>query len=151
MLDLDHPLAPHIFRASRLLDGVLVRGQQMSVSPSAVRAELLAECLPLFAEMRELARAQFGDRAQFILQAVEEHEAGLRRLAELGDGRITEDRRDGEGDCPACRTPIMKFDAYAGLRGHEPHFVIFCPKCDDVYTDARDKLRSFEGFGTDGI
>ena len=48
MLDLNHPMSKHIFRASGLLDGLLVRGQRMSVSPSAERLKLLAECLPLF-------------------------------------------------------------------------------------------------------
>jgi hypothetical protein len=56
---LDHPMTQYIFQASGLMDGVMVRGQKMSVSPSVVRTELLAECLPLFAEMRELARTQF--------------------------------------------------------------------------------------------
>ena len=151
MLDLEHPLTPHIFRASGLIDGVMARGQRMSVSPSTVRAELLAECLPLFAEMRELAEAQFADRAQFIRQAVEEYETGIRRLAALGGGRLTEDRRDGEGNCPFCGTRITKFDAYVGLPGHKPEFVIFCSKCDELFMPAQTKLGSFEGFGTDGI
>lgn len=150
MLDLDHPMTPHVFRASRLVDGVMVRGQRMSVAPSAVRAEILAECLPLFEEMRQLATAHFTDRAQFILQAVAEYEVGIRALAALGDGRITEDRRDGEGNCPYCGTPITKFDAYAG-RSRPPHFVILCPKCDELFMPALMRLRDFEGFGTEAI
>jgi hypothetical protein len=148
MLNLDHPLTPHVFRASGLIDGVMVRGQRMSVSPSTVRAELLAECLPLFAEMRELACAQFGSRAQFLLQAIAEYELGIRRLAGLGEGQITEDRRDGEGNCPYCGTPIMKFDAFAGSPGLDPHYIILCAKCDGLYSDAKEKLESSDGFGT---
>jgi hypothetical protein len=151
MLNLDHPLTQHIFRASGLIDGIMVRGQRMSVSPSAVRAELLAECLPLFAEMRELAVAQFSNRAQFLLQAVEEYELGIRQLAALGDGRLTEDRRDGEGNCPYCDNPIMKFDAYAGMNSLPPHYVILCNTCTNLYSDPLDKLRGFDGFGTEAI
>lgn len=106
MLDLSHPMTKHVFRTSGLLHGVMVRGQRMSVSPSAVRAELLAECLPLFAEMRELARTWFGKRTAYILEAVDEYETAIRALAGLGEGRIAEDRRDGEGECPVCGTPI---------------------------------------------
>jgi hypothetical protein len=151
VLDLEHPLTPHVFRASDLIDGVMVCGQQMSVAPNSVRAELLAECLPLFAEMRELATAQFGKKVQFLLQAIEEYEEGIRRLAALGDGQITEDRRNGEGNCPYCGTTITKFNAYAGSPRLEPHFIILCPKCDDLFMPALQKLRSFEGFGTDAI
>lgn len=151
MLDLSHPLTQHIFRASGLIDGVMVRGQQMSVAPSAVRATLLAECAPLFAEMRELAVAHFSNRVQFLIQAIEEYEHGIRELAALGDGLITEDRRDGEGNCPYCKAPIMKFDAFVGNPRLGPHYIILCNHCDDLYTPALDKLRGWEGFGTEAI
>ncbi|APR75886.1 Hypothetical protein A7982_01233 [Minicystis rosea] len=97
------------------------------MSPSAVRAELLAECLPLFAEMRELARAHFGEQAAFILSAVDEYETASRALAGLGDGRITEDRRDGEGACPACDTPITKF--------HSDYWLPLCGECDKAFME----------------
>jgi hypothetical protein len=54
MLDLSHPFSKHVFRAAGLVGDVLKRGQQMSLAPSAAREELLAQCLPLFNEMREL-------------------------------------------------------------------------------------------------
>lgn len=148
MLNLSHPLTPHIFRASGLIDGVMIRGQVMSVSPSTVRIELLAECLPLFAEMRTLARAQFGSRTAFILQAVDEYEAGVRQLAALGGGGITEDRRDGEGGCPHCRTPIMKFDPLPGMKDPSIRVIILCAKCTELYDGPKEKLESSEGFGT---
>jgi hypothetical protein len=123
----------------------------MSVSPSTIREELLAECLPIFAEMQTLAVNQFPDRAQFLLQAIEEYKAGIERLAALGEGRITEDRRDGEGNCPYCATPITKFDAYAGSHTLPPHYVILCSKCHELFMPPHDKLSGFEGFGTEAI
>lgn len=148
MLDLSHPMTKHVFRAAGLMGGVLVRGQKMSVSPSAVRADHLAECLPLFAEMRELARVRFGNRAAYILAAVDEYEAAVRSLAELGGGRISEDRRDGEGDCPACGTPITRFRPIPDCKGSEDHWIILCGECDKPFMAAHEKLDSSEGFGT---
>jgi hypothetical protein len=80
MLELSHPFSKHIFHASGLLGGVLKRGQQMSLAPSAIREELLAECLPLFNEMRELNAQHFG-ASGFIAQAIEECASGIRQLA----------------------------------------------------------------------
>lgn len=151
MLDLDDPMTPHVFRASNLMDGVMGRGQKMSVSPSAVRAELLAECLPLFAEMRELAGVRFGEWAPFILAAVDEYEAAIRALAGLGGGQITEDRRDGQGRCPACGTPITRFQPLPGCKGFEDHWIILCGECDKPFMEAHAKLGSSEGFGTFAI
>ncbi len=148
MLDHSSPMAKHIVRASHLTDGVKKRGQQMSVSPSIVRAELLAECLPLFEEMRELARTQFRKKAAYILAAVDEYEVAIRALAALGDGKITEDRRNGEGECPVCGTPITKFRPLPHNKAFENHWIILCGNCDEPFMAADIKLDSFEGFGT---
>ncbi|WP_020467924.1 hypothetical protein [Zavarzinella formosa] len=139
MLRLDHPMTPHIFRASGLMDGVMVRGQNMSVSPSAVRAELLAECLPLFTEMREVAWMWFADEVPFILAAVDEYEAAIRALAGLHGGQITEDRRDGKGACPVCGTPITYYRKWK---------IVLCGECDKPFMAAHSKLDSSEGFST---
>jgi hypothetical protein len=148
MLDLSHPMADHIFHASGLMDGVMARGQVMTVSPSTVRAELLAACLPLFAEMRELARTQFLEQATFIGTAVDEYEAAIRELAGMGNGRIIEDRRDGKGNCPACGTPILKFQPLPDIKGFEDCWTILCSKCNKPFMAAHRKLDSSEGFGT---
>jgi hypothetical protein len=139
MLGLDHPMTQHVFLASGLMDGVMIRGQRMSVSPSVVRAELLAECLPLFAEMRELAHAMFGKRAAFIATAVDEFEVAIRTLAGQGGGRITDDRHDGTGSCPLCDTVITHYPE---------HRIILCGGCVKPFMAAHDKLDSSEGFGT---
>jgi hypothetical protein len=141
MLDLDHPMTEHIFRASMLIDGVMVRGQRMSVAPSAVREQLLAECLPLFAEMRKLNAEHFAMSA-FIAQAIDEYEAGIRTLAGLAGGRIGKDVLDGAKRCPACGTRITRYPKY--------HLVL-CGKCDNLFLPAKEKLCSLDGFGTDAI
>ena len=138
MLNLSHPITEHIFRASGLMDGVMRRAQLMSVSPSTVRAGLLAECLPLFTEMRELARIHFGGAAS-IAAAVDEYEAAIRTLAGLGGGRIDEDRRDGTGSCPVCGTTITHYPEYR---------IVLCAECDKPFMAAYEKLDSSEGFCT---
>lgn len=139
MLDLDDPTSRQIVQASRLMDGVMVRGQRMTVSPSSVRTRLLDECIPLFAEMRDLARSGFAGESGAILRAIDDYEAGIRAVASLGGGRIMEDRRDGKGNCQVCRSPIKHF------RGTN---IVLCPKCDEHFMPAHSKLDSPEGFGT---
>lgn len=141
MLDPTHPRTKHICRASSIIDSIMARGQQMTVSPSSIRATLLEECLPLFAQLRELNRIHFGD-AVFIAQAINAYETGIRNVASLGNGLITEDRRDGNGDCPYCGTPIAK---------HPNYSLILCIKCDELFMVAKEELSSSEGFGTVAI
>ena len=119
MLDLDHPMTEHVFTASGLIDGVMQFGQVVTVAPSTVRAELLAQCLPLFTEMRHLARTYFAESGWFILGAISEYEAGICKLATLGNCGITEDRRNGEGNCPYCGEAIPKFQPLPGSTGWE--------------------------------
>jgi hypothetical protein len=138
MLNLNSPTTGDpIFRASGLLDGVKVRGRRMSVSPSVVRAELLVECLALFDEMRALAGAQFSRQVEFITAAVDEYEAAIRTLAGLGNGRITEDRRDGTGLCPVCSTAIYARNG-----------IVLCDTCNEPLWSPDKKLESPEGFCT---
>lgn len=128
-----------IFRASALMDGVMRRGQRMSVSPSDVRKRLLAECLPLFAEMRDLAANWFGKQVQFIFAAVEEYENAIRTLSEAGDGQIEEDRRAADGPCVVCGTAITVMKDYG---------LVFCRTCDEPFMAAYKKLDSSDGFAT---
>jgi hypothetical protein len=139
MLDLSYPITQYRFQASGLMDGVMARGQRMSVSPSVVRAELLTECRPLFAAMRELARSQFSKQATFIIAAVDEYEAAILDLAALGGGCITVDRRDGTGSCPVCGTAITHYPK---------HRIVLCGECDKPFMAAYGKLDSSAGFGT---
>ena len=132
-------MTQHVFQASGLMDAVMARGQKMSVSPSSVRSELLLGCLTRFAAMRELGIAHFGERAAYILKALDEYEAAIRALARLGGGRITEDRRDGTGTCPVCATPITHFPDLE---------VVLCGECDKPFMEAYSKLDASEGFGT---
>ena len=137
--DLDDPMTGHTFRASGLMDQVMFRGQRMSVAPSDTRATLLAECLSRFAELRDLARGPFADRASFLLAAIDEYEAAIRTLAGLGGGLITCDRRTSDGPCPACGSAITR-DPERG--------VALCGECDKPFMAAYRKLDSSAGFGT---
>jgi len=139
MLDLSHPMTQYVFQASALMDGLMFRGQRMSVSPSSIRVELLAECQPLFAELQELARAQFSQKAMYITAAIDEYESAIHTLAGLGDGQIAEDRRDGTGHCPICGTAITSYPEY---------HLVMCSECDKPFMAAHLKLDSSEGFAT---
>lgn len=150
MLDLDHPMSKHILAASRMLDHVLQLGQEMSLAPSAVRAEQVKECQDVFAQMRELNTAQFS-ASTYISEAIEECENGIQNLANLKEEQIKEDRRDGEGNCPGCGEKIMKFNPMPGVKGYEDTFIALCNTCTELYMPAHLRLQSLEGFGTMAI
>ena len=151
MLDGNHPMAPYISQAGALIGRVMRSGQTMSVSPSKVRQTIFQECLPLLVELRELALAKFSTSIEYLLASIEEFELGLRKLVYLGDGHIIEDRRDGEGNCPYCGTRITKFKPTPDFSGFEHHFIIYCQRCTELFMPAKEKLESFDGFGTMGI
>ncbi|HEX7900342.1 MAG TPA: hypothetical protein VF950_21420 [Planctomycetota bacterium] len=118
----------------------------MTVAPSRARAEILKECLPLLAELRELNAKGFQAK-QFIALAIDEYEAGLRKLAALREGSITEDRRNGEGPCAACGASIANIRPRPG----GPIKLFLCEDCADLFMRAHHALHSFEGFGTVAI
>ena len=144
MLELNHPDTPHVLRAAALMDGLLSRGHAMTVSPSSARGELLAECFPLLTQLRQLNAEHF-EAKPFIARAIGELEAGLRKRAALRGGAILEDRRHGEGACPACGAPIAKIVRDGTVQ------LIVCQACSDLYMRAHLDLESFEGFGTTAI
>jgi hypothetical protein len=147
MLDSSHSNAEYVYKAAALIDGVMRTAQQMTVSPSAVRVELLSRCLPMLQELRIVNSEYFG-KERCIAEAIDEYEVGVREVAALGQGKITEDRRSGDGHCPYCGGRIVK---YAPLPEVDDHFIIYCDSCSKLFMPAKEKLASFEGFGTDFI
>jgi hypothetical protein len=145
MLDLDHPQSEHIFTASRLEDAVLARAKTMTLSPSSRRLELLAECEQLLADLHILNQKHFG-ASDFIATTIDDLRRRLREVAELRDGHITADRAIGEGDCASCGTKLTNFVFMPSLPRE-----IYCSRCLDIIMPALQRLRSFEGFGTDAI
>ncbi|WP_394794474.1 hypothetical protein [Armatimonas sp.] len=146
MLDLDHPMTEHIFRASGLMDAIMGNGQTMTVSPSIIRMKLLDDCTPYFVELRELARTKFSDNAAHLLFWIDQYEVSIRKIAELGRGQILEDRRDGKGNCPYCGTKVLKITPFPWK---EDYFRVLCSDCCNLYQDAKEKLSW--GFGTVAI
>jgi hypothetical protein len=142
MLNLNHPMTDHVFRALHLVGAVTTLAYQMTVAPSSVRQRLFEECLPKFDAVRAHNIDHFGGD-DFIAQAIDEYEESLRKLAALGDGLIVEDRKDGEGDCPYCGTKITKIP----LTRDRTSFIIVCGRCDDLFSPALEKLHSHQGFG----
>ncbi len=143
VLDINHPMTTHVFRASHLVGGVTTLAYQMTVASSPIRRQLLQECLPIFDEVRALNQAHFGG-SRFIARAIDEYETNVKLVASLGGGQIVEDRRDGEGDCPHCGTKITKIP----LTRDRKAFVILCGECARLFRPALEKLDSPQGFGT---
>jgi hypothetical protein len=145
MLNLDHPQSKHVFAASNLEDFVLERAKLMTVVPSARRRELLGECEPKLAAMRTLNAEHF-DNSKNISEGIDDLTRRLNQLANLGNGQVTSDRSNGEGNCLVCGTAIKSFVAVASLPRE-----IYCGHCLDIVMPAISKLRSFDAFGTDAI
>jgi hypothetical protein len=147
MLDLNHPQTKHVFAASNLEDSILTQAKRMTLIPSDQRLELFAECHNVFGKMRKLNSEHFKN-STFISIAIDELEQSLRRLAQLNDGLITEDRSSGEGCCPACGETITNFVA---VPSRPESRSIYCSSCLKIIIPALSKLRSDAGFGTDWI
>lgn len=142
MLDLNHPMTDHVFRAFHLVGAVTTLAYQMTVASSSVRQRLFEECLPKFDAIRAHNTDHFqGD--SFISQSIDDYEEGLRKLAALGEGQIVEDRSDGEGGCPYCGTKITKIP----LTRDRKSFIIVCNNCSKLFDPALQKLHSHQGFG----
>jgi hypothetical protein len=175
MLDLDHPMTRHIFAASGAEDRVLERAKRMTVASSPQRLKLREACQADLEKMRQLNRGHF-KASPFIFEAIDELEAALQTLATLRGGAITEDKSDGEGQCPGCGAKITKFKTNSlsreyfertrHLKKEDENFIvsimplpsdfkdlwhIYCDKCLDFIMPAREKLSSAKGFGTDFI
>ena len=145
MLDLDHPMTKHIFAASGMEDILLISAQRMTLLPSKERVLLLADCLAVLGGLRRLNEEHF-DASPFICGAIDEAQEALEQIAYLGGGNILEDKTGGEGGCPACGTPITKFESFPGKSYSRP--IVFCGHCNEPFMKAKAKLESPKGFGT---
>jgi hypothetical protein len=145
MLDIDHPRTPHIFHASCLLGRVCETGQRMSTAPASDRPALLAECLLVFAELRQLSKDHFED-AEFIRLGLDACEAGMHLLAALGKPLLPSQRPGIERPCPHCGCET-ETRALAGREGE----LTLCPYCVQLYMPALECLELLDGFGTEAI
>ena len=148
MLKRDDPQYANTRKVAGIVDVIMGTAHDMTLAPSSVRREMLADLEPFFQELRELNREKFNDY-EFTRTAIEEFEAGVRKLAALGDGRITEDRRDGEGDCPYCGVKITKIRLLGYGTSGEGHFLELCGSCNQLYMEAKSRMMGLMGFGTD--
>jgi hypothetical protein len=142
MLNLDHPQSKHIFAASNLEDFILERAKLMTLVPSARRRELLGDCEPKLAAMRDPNKEHF-ENSKVISEAIDDLARRLNQLANLGNGQVTSDHSNGEGNCSVCGTAIKNFVFVASLPRE-----IYCGHCLDIVMPAIEKLRSEDGFGT---
>ncbi|MEO7719289.1 MAG: hypothetical protein ABIY70_24070 [Capsulimonas sp.] len=143
MLNLDHPMAKHIFAAAQMEDFLLVSAQRMTLVPSTERLAILVDCHQALDEMRRLNHEQFS-ASQFISDAIADAQESLEQIANLGGGNITENKVDGEGDCASCGSAITKFETYP----QSDRYVIVCHQCVRPFMQAKSKLQSSQGFRT---
>jgi hypothetical protein len=155
MLDLDHPLTPHIFAASRALSAIGNAGHKITISARRERLRLRDQCADAFAELRRLSREHFADCPE-IPPAIDELEQALSSLAELPG--VPDDGPPAEDFCPVCGQSVKHRRARGllpfllSLMFPTPPLGIYCSQCLDVIMPSIYRLTSGEtGFGTDDI
>ncbi|QDU40627.1 hypothetical protein Mal4_49850 [Maioricimonas rarisocia] len=140
MLDLDHPLTPHVFAASRQIDMILDIAKRLTVSDATGRRLLVQTAAPCFAALRWLNEAHF-EKSPAIAASIDGLDVQLKVLAEqpaslpTGTGR----RRV----CGVCGDRITRANSY------QPEF---CSECLKTLHPALMAVESCEeGFGTEAI
>lgn len=145
MLDLDHPMTPHIFAAARAEDFLLNRSKHMTIASSEERQRLFKGCQEALQRLRQLNDEHFSASA-FISDALQELESSLNELAMLQ----TDPPRGSAYaiiSCPACRTPLTRVH-HAYMPKPEQRWSVYCSPCLDRTRPSRMKLESNQGFGT---
>ena len=136
MLDINAPESNWIFKASGLQDAVLTRSKKMTLVETVKRLELLDEIFIICDDMKILNNKHFSN-SQFINDAIEELYESCEIIANL---TAKEDKTNGVGICEVCHNKITNLKQYQDM--------IYCSKCLDVTSEAREKLDSSKGFGT---
>lgn len=136
MLDIDDPESNWILKASNLQDAVLTRSKKMTLVETTKRLELLDEIRILCDDMKTLNNKHFSN-SQFIKDAIEELYESCEKIANL---KATEDKTKEIGICEVCHNKITNLKQYKDM--------IYCSKCLEVTSKAREKLDSSKGFGT---
>lgn len=130
----NHPMS----RAINALDGILIRSQEISLSPSDSRLRLRIECKSLFEELRAVATDHISMAGQsVILPCLDLYESEVSRLANING--LTKDQRDGIGNCQVCFAPLFKCERIS-LQ------IVFCEKCMEQCSKHHAKLISRDGF-----
>jgi hypothetical protein len=144
VLNIDNPMTPHIFRASGLLNRLMLAGQRMSAAPASDRPAQLTNCLPLFAELRQLNDHRFGN-SEFIRLGLDACESGIGLLAAFGKPKLWHKSPRIENPCPHCggETETLLDD----LEGE----LTLCPYCVELFMPALLSLQTADGFRTDAI
>jgi hypothetical protein len=132
MLDLNHPMTKHIFRAAALEDQLMENAKRMTLLPSEARLRLLADCQTLLDEMYRLSKEHFSNHLS-IAPIIREFRSVLEQIAHAREGQIDTDHSDGEGPCPVCNSAFTKMDSYHKATSKE----IFCHLCVEPFMKVR--------------
>jgi len=151
MLDLDHPLTPHVFAASRQLDLIQDYCNRISYADSKGRLDMLAIIRPCFVALRWLQARHFADRPH-IAARIDELERKVERLALLGGGKASWPGGELPSKCPVCGKALTLFGVYEPRPGLKVPKERWCSACLEVVMLAMERMRSSEaGFGTEAI
>ncbi len=140
MPDLNHPMAPHRFAATRQEDLILGCCKHMTLEDSFERQFTLDIIRPAFAALRWLNSERFGNSAT-IKNSIEHLEAEVEKLSKL-PLRFSSTTKETNRRCPHC----------GSVGRSRPPEVPYCDKCLGLVRCGLDKVSSLEeGFGTDAI
>lgn len=140
-----------VLAAAREMDRVLMLANKMTVASSENRKLLFQLTKAPINSLLKLNQERFED-SQSIRGRIAMLAQSLLTLRNLRDGSIVEDRSDGVGACPACETPILRYQAQAESKNSQAAWIVYCPECSDLYQKPLEMLSVYGvGFGTDRI
>jgi hypothetical protein len=142
-----------VLAAAREMDRVLMLANKMTVASSENRKLLFQLAKAPINSLLDLNRDRFDD-SESIRGRIAMLAQSLLTLRNLRDGSIIEDRSDGIGACPACETPILRYQnqAQANTNSNQMAWIVYCPECSDIYQKPLEMLSVHGvGFGTDRI
>jgi len=145
MINLNHPDSEALLKVARLIDEAMGLGQKMTVVSSSSRMAILQECAPLLSELRRMNDQAFKGSA-YIRKTIDEFETGIRAVSSLGHGKLQAEPIESLEACPHCGTPVARI-GYRRPNGQTK----VCLECSSLFMQAKEKLESFEGFGTCAI
>lgn len=139
-------MTQHRFTAAALDDVILRRAKSITLAPTIERQVLLQECHIRLEEMRQLNVKHF-KATPFIASAIDELESGVQWLANFDVDGASATQAEAAGLCPVCETPLtrVKLDY---MSSPKERLSVYCGPCLSIIASARQKLDSWDGFGT---
>jgi hypothetical protein len=151
MLDLDHPLTPHVFAAARQLDLIGDYCKRITYADSKERLSLLEIIRPCFVALRWLNAQRF-EGSPKIASGIDLLERQAEELARLVGGDVKWAGGELPAKCPVCGQPLTLHGIYEPWPGLKVPKERWCSPCLELVIPALMRIGSSEeGFGTHAI